>query len=310
MSSRRRVARVCAAISIAAVSLLAPAAAIGRSAAAVPTLGAVNHIDASRTSFTTVRLAEPMLLNENHGTGKFIAPGLTVSDPAKFVALALVADKGVRFSSEQLYLQRPTFFVWRMPTGSTNTISDSANSDHNVLPAGTYRLTVVATGPEHLTWRLPLKARGVSTRTTTSVNVPYKVQTWTGPAPVVSYFAHARTTPISQLWGSVWVSATEPPHTGGNTTCWYNASDPSAAQTETIPGVCQGQSVMGGPVDGVYLPPIPESTSPTPRAGAMTIDATQKVNSDFLPEPGVKGTVYRAGPINAATVFTLWLPIN
>jgi len=310
MSSRRRLGRVIAAVLIAAVSLLAPAAAIARTST-VPTLGAVNHIDATRTSYLKVRLAQPMPVFQDHGEAKgpYILPGLTVSDPAKFVAVALVADKGVRFADEQLYLQRSSFLVWRMPTGSTSTISDSANVDGRVLPAGTYRLTVVANGPERLTWRLPLSQRGVSIRTTTPVSVPYKIQTWTGPVPVINYAAHAPTASVAQLWSSVWLNTTEVPHSGGGSWCWYGADDPSSAQTEDVPGVCEGIGASGGPIDGVYLPPIPESTNPIPRAAPFTVDATQKVNSDFLPQVGFKETLYRLGTINAASVFLLWLPV-
>jgi hypothetical protein len=311
MGSRRRPRRVIAATSVAAVSLLAPAAAVARTAT-VPTLGAVNQISSPGTSYSTVRLAAPMLLFQDHGQvkGNYILPGLTVSDPGKFVAVALVADKGVRFSDEPNYLQRPGFLVWRMPTGSTNTISDSGNVDGRTIPAGTYRLTVVATGPERLTWRLPLSRRGASIRTTARVSVPYKIETWTGPTPVISYAMHAPTASVAQLWGSVWVSATDPQHSGGNTSCWYGATDPNAAATENVPGVCEGIGTFGGPVDGVYVPPTFEAASPAPRAGVMTIDATQKVNSDFLPEVGVKQTLYRLGTINAATVFNLWLPVS
>jgi len=312
MSSRRRLGRVIAAGLIAAISLLAPAAAVARTSPAVATLGAVNHIDASRTSYTKVRLAAAMPLFQDHGQvkGNYILPGLTVSDPAKFVALALVADKGVRFSDEPLYLQRSSFLVWRMPTGSTNTISDSAHVDGRVLPAGTYRLTVVANGPEHLTWRLPLNGRGVSIRTTNPLSVPYKVQTWTGPVPVIDYAVHAPTAQVAQVWSSVWLSTTEIPHSGGGAWCWYGAKDPSAAQTENIPGVCEGIGASGGPVDGVYLPPIPQPTNSIPRAAPFTVDALQNVNADFLPEVGEKATLYRLGTINAATVFHLWLPVG
>jgi hypothetical protein len=311
MNSRRRLGRVFAATSIATISLLAPAAAVARPAT-VPTLGAVNQISSSGTSYGKVRLAAPMPLFQDHGQvkGNYILPGLTVSDPAKFVAVALVADKGVRFSDEPNYLQRPAFLVWRMPTGSTNTISDSASADGRMLPAGTYRLTVVANGPERLTWRLPLSQRAAAIRTTTPVAVPYKIQTWTGPVPVIDYAAHAPTAPIAQLWSSIWLSTTEVPHSGGATWCLYGAADPLAAETENIPGVCEGIGAFGGPVDGVYLPPIPESTNPIPRASPVTIDATQKVNSDYLPQVGVKEMLYRLGTINAASVFLLWLPVG
>lgn len=311
MGSRRRIGWVTAATLVAAVSLLAPAAATARTAT-VPTLGAVNQIDAARTSFLKVRLAAPMPLYQDHGgtLGPYIAPGLTISDPAKFIALALVADKGVRFPDETNYLQRPSFLVWRMPTGSTTTVSDSANASGRALPAGTYRLTVVSTGPEHLVWRLPISTGRTNLRTTTSIAVPFDVKTWTGSVPVVDYAVHAPTARIAQLWTSVWVSATEVPHSGGGFWCWYNGTDPSAAQTENVPGVCEGLGAFGGPVDGVYLAPIPVSNNPVPRAGAMTIDATQNVNSVFLPQVGEKATLYRLGTINAATVFHLWLPVS
>lgn len=311
MGGRRRHGRVIAATVVAAVSLLAPATAIARPSA-VPALGAVNHIDASRTSFTKVRLAAPMPLFQDHGQvkGNYILPGLTVSDPAKFVAVALVADKGVRFADEPNYLQRPGFLVWQMPTGGTNTISDSAIADGRLLPAGTYRLTVVATGPEHLTWRLPLGGHGVSVRTTTPVSVPYKVQTWSGPVPVINFAAHAQTASVAQLWSSLWLRTTEVPHSGGGSWCWYGATDPSAAQTEDVPGVCEGIGAFGGPVDGVYLPPTPQPTNPTPRASPLTVDASQNVNADFLPQVGFKETLYRVGTIDAASVFLLWLPVN
>ncbi len=311
MNSRRRLGRVLAATSVAAISLLAPAAAVARSST-VAVLGAVNQIGSSGTSYAKVRLAVPMPLFQDHGQvkGNYILPGLTVSDPAKFVAVALVADKAVRFSDEPNYLQRPAFLVWRMPTGSTNTISDSASADGRVLPAGTYRLTVVANGPEHLTWRLPLRQPGAAIRTTTRVAVPYKIETWTGPVPVISYAAHAPTAPIAQLWSSIWLSTTDVQHSGGATWCLYGATDPSAAETENIPGVCEGIGAFGGPVDGVYVPPAPESTNPTPRAGLATIDASQKVNADFLPQVGFKETLYRLGTINAASVFLLWLPVS
>lgn len=309
MGSRRRFARVIAATCVAALSVLAPAAAVARTST-VPTLGAVNQISATGTSYLKVRLAEQMLLDQDHGKGKFILPGLTVSDPAKFIAVALVADKGVYFADETNYRQRPSFLVWRMPTGTTNTISDSANADRNALPPGTYRLTVVARGPERLTWRLPLSQRGASIRTTTPVSVPYRIRTWAGPMSEIDYAMHAPTASVAQLWGSVWISATDPQHSGGGTSCWYGATDPNAAATENIPGVCEGIGTFGGPVDGVYVPPTLEAASPTPRAGAMTIDASQKVNSDFLPQVGVKQTFYRLGTINAATVFNLWLPVG
>lgn len=311
MSGRRRLGRIIAAASVAAVSVLAPAAAIARPAT-VPTLGAVNQISSSGTSYTTVRLAAPMLLFQDHGQvkGNYILPGLTVSDPAKFIAVALVAAKGVRFSDEPNYLQRPGFLVWRMPTGSTNTISDSGNVDGRTIPAGTYRLTVVAAGPERLVWRLPLRGQGASVRTTTPVSVPYKMLTWTGPVPVINYAAHAPTAPVAQLWSSIWLSTTEVPHSGGGTWCWYGATDPSAAETEDIPGVCEGIGAFGGPVDGVYLPPTPEATNPIPRASPVTIDATQKVNSDLLPQVGFKETLYRLGTIDAASAFLLWLPVS
>src|SRR5206468_7648720 len=132
------------------------------------------------------RLAQPMLVFQDHGQvkGDYILPGLTVSDPSKFVALAIVAEKAVRFAGEPTYLQHPGFLVWRMPTGNTATISDSAVADGRTLPAGTYRLTVVATGPVRLTWRLPLSGRGISVRAASPVSVPYKVLTWTGPVPI------------------------------------------------------------------------------------------------------------------------------
>ena len=311
MSSRRRFGRVIAATSVAAISLLAPAAAIARSSA-VPTLGGVNQITATGTSYVGVRLAASMPLFQDRGQvkGTYILPGLTVSDPARFVAVALVADKGVYFSDEPNYRQRPGFLVWRMPTGSTNTISDSANVDGRVLPAGTYRLTVVATGPERLTWRLPLTQHGTSIRATTRISVPFKTETWTGPVPAINYAAHATTAPVAQLWSSIWLSTTEVPHSGGATWCLYGATDPSAAETENIPGVCEGIGAFGGPVDAVYVPPTPESTNPIPRASPVTIDATQKVNSDYLPQVGVKETLYRLGTINAASVFLLWLPVS
>lgn len=309
MSSRRRFGWALAAASVVAISLLTPAAAIARPST-VPTLGAVNRIDASTTSYTTVRLSAPMLVFQDHGQvkGDYILPGLTVSDPARFVALALVADKGVRFSDEPNYLQRPGFLVWRMPTGTTSTISDSANVDGRSLPAGTYRLTVVVTGPEHLSWRLPLGGHGTTVRTTRPTSVPYKYVTWSGPVPVIDYAEHAQTAPVSQIWESLWLRTTEVPHSGGATWCLYGAADPTAAQTENVPGVCDGVGAFGGPVDGVYVPPIPEATNPTPRASQVTVDATQKVNSDYLPQVGVKETLYRLGTIDAASVFLLWLP--
>ncbi|MDQ1684589.1 MAG: hypothetical protein QOC82_1326 [Frankiaceae bacterium] len=309
MSSRRRLTRGVAAMSIAALSLLAPAAALARTAA-VPTLGAVNQITATGTSSVQVRLASPMLLNEDHGKGKFILPGLTVSDPAKFVALALVADKGIYFADEPNYRQRPSFFVFRIPTGSTSVIADGKNANPNVLPAGTYRLTVVATGPEHLTWRLPLPQRGASIKPTARVSVNYRIQTWTGPVPAISYAMDAPTTSVAQVWGSVWFSTTHVQRVGGSTFCLYNGTDPNATATAKVPGVCTGLGAMGGPVDGVAVPPLPETTNPVPSAGAITVDSTQKLNTEFLPQVGVKQTIYTGGIINAATVFYLWLPVG
>jgi hypothetical protein len=310
MSSRRRLTRGVAAMSIAALSLLAPAAALGRTAT-VPTLGAVNQITAAGTSSVKVRLASSMPLFLDHGQikGGYIQPGLTVSDPSRFVAVALVADQTVRFPNEPNYLQHPSFLVWRMPTGSTTTITDSANVPARVLPAGTYRLTVVATGPVHLTWRLPLSGHA-SLRTTTPATVHYDVKTWTGPVPMIDYAVHAETAQVAQVWESVWIDAIQPAHTGGGAWCVYSGTQAAAAGTENVPGLCDGIGGFGGPVDGVYVPPTVESDPATPRAGVVTVDATQRVNSEYLPEVGVKATLYRLGTIRAATAFHLWLPVG
>lgn len=146
----------------AALALSGPAVAAVRPSAAGVLLRGETVISSRGTAVGTVHLAASMTIANPS------KPQITVSDPARLAAVVLVSTAWFPFP--------PALVVSAMPTGGGDVqyiygwMGDVRPGDvaspiylHPVFPAGTYRLYVVASGPERITWTLP------TTRGTTKV---------------------------------------------------------------------------------------------------------------------------------------------
>ncbi|MHB8451792.1 MAG: hypothetical protein ACYDAQ_15300 [Mycobacteriales bacterium] len=128
-----------------------------------PTLTSTTVVSATGNAMTpVVELAQPMRVPTWVGgaTGHVPVPDITVSDPAHFAAILLVAQRGLP--------REPALVVAALPSGAVTRYiydwvgyvapgyaADSYFLGNPVLPAGPYRLYVIASGPEVVTWHLP-----------------------------------------------------------------------------------------------------------------------------------------------------------
>lgn len=144
---------------------LGPAAAARAGAAPPPppVLTSTTVVSASGNAMTpVVELAQPMRVPTWVGgsTGHVPVPDIKVSDPEHFAAILLVAQRGLP--------REPALVVVGLPEGSTTRyvytwvgyVAPGYATDSNfmfnpVLPAGPYRIYVIASGPEVITWHLP-----------------------------------------------------------------------------------------------------------------------------------------------------------
>lgn len=149
-----RYLRVTAGLAVAAGLLAVPA-----HAAAAPSLTPQTTITGSGTGWTRVTLTRPLPVDG--------VPKIAVDKPASFTGVALVREKS--FEPESAFVVRhetATGTVYRYGWAGKTTHRGDKNYPVyalRVLPAGTYRLYLMATGPVKatVTWSLPGRGSSV-----------------------------------------------------------------------------------------------------------------------------------------------------
>ncbi|MHB8449988.1 MAG: hypothetical protein ACYDAQ_06010 [Mycobacteriales bacterium] len=242
-------------------------AVVARAGAAPPpaTLTATTVVTATGNAATSVvHLTGPLAVPATS------VPDLTVSDPAHLVAIALVGQQGLP--------REPALMVAALPSGAGTRYvylrlgyvgpgyaASSYFYFNPVLPAGLYRIYVIATGPEQVTWHLPAP---VGTRRL-SATIPVIAHSLLAVAPgvgntlVSSYVTAAgqflMPHPAGFMVDVEWMQGVDPAPVFDeeDAACW--AYDPSslatavqAAPAELCPGGAGGE---GGPIV-INRPPI------------------------------------------------------
>jgi len=271
-----------------------------------PKIGSVVTVSATRSGYTQVTVAAPMSLNVN---GKLLRPDITLSDPEHFVAIALVSESKTRGEGDT-YAEPSTLLVFRMRTGATARSFLASSHANGVLPAGTYRLIVVTSAPQRISWRLPSKGKPIVVTAAHPVTPHWGFGSSTGGPAVFNVAAHFPTAPVSQIWSFAWMRGTRVRRVGTGSYCLYNGEDQLARQEEGATAfACNGVGTFGGPVDGVELPPSATEVDELVFGGVALVDAVQGVNAPFLPQVGAKFTLALGGTVEASSTLQLWLPL-
>jgi hypothetical protein len=272
-------------------------------------LGRTTTVYATTSGYLSVRLPARVPLSTFGGQLK--GPTVTVSDPSAFVAAALVAEKPIRRPGDS-YALEPTLLAFQLPTGPTwRTFYSSSQVPTAGLPPGDYRLLVITRRPQRITWHLPLATPSLSVRTARNVAAPADIRAGGyEPVALVTSAAHFPTAAKTQIWQFAWMRGTRtgPIHQGSF--CVYAGEDEISAATEPAPSpVCNGVGANGGAPIGVGIPE--KSGMDELVYGGMTpVDASQRLNVDYLPEVGAKFTVAVSGVADASSTYQLWLPIG
>jgi hypothetical protein len=225
----------------AGIAVLGGSAAAAQADSQTPQLTSTTVLSANGTAYVPVNLGQPLTVPFGE------TPQITVSNPSQFVAVVLVQVESGPPTG-------PVLEVVAMPDGqSTEYVYDAAGEDaagdpffsRPVLPAGSYRLYVIATGPEQIVLQLPALA-GTQSLSAAIPAVSYSVVSsspgaaGTAVAPVISVsgeFAlpHRWGLLINDQWATV-----EDGADGFSGACYYGASTLSDA-TEPAPWiVCPG----------------------------------------------------------------------
>jgi hypothetical protein len=200
-----------------------------------------------------------------------------------------------------------------MAGGTRIFLSARQLSQGRILPAGTYRLFVVTSGPVTVRWTLPTPRPDVTVATASTVDAPSQVRvaTQAAPAGVVAAQGHHRTAAVAQVWEFAWMHGTRLGPVHNLSYCLYRGDDAAAQTTEGLPApVCPGFSGNFGPAEAIGIPPQNGPLDGLVYGGMTPVDATQRVNTTFLPDVGSKFTVSVSGVVDYSSTFQLWLPLT
>ena len=233
VSVRRRSSLVAAALVVAATAL--PAAA-GVTTGRTPTLSGKTTIVVTKSAYTTVRV--PVAIEVP------VALHLTVSDPAHFIATVLVAQAlpGSR------NVKNATLITTSLPgpNGTWRYVIAGAQFGAGGFRPGLYWLYVLATGPERVTWNLPLPGAARTLRpevaaehAATTVTRPTMTTNGTS-APYSNSYGHSLTGGNAEVWSLDLAHGTHM-KVAESDACYYDGSDPVADAAEGLPApVCRG----------------------------------------------------------------------
>lgn len=282
-------------------------------------------VSSSGTGYVPVRVAAPFHTPPWVGrTGT--RPDLTVSDPRHFVALVLVAEhRNVHDTGNPQFpsATHAQLIVAAMPDGDggqryfyewAGLRPFAARSP--VVPAGRYRLYVVASAPERLTWHLPLGggrqrlAATTPARANWIVNSSENVPGTSAKPALASAAGHFRTGPVAQVWRLLWIRGQDVGNfISDEAFCQYPGADAVAvAVNENVPGpVCDGINAILDTPD--YAVP-PSSQRQDIYLGGVTAIDHKYMNANLLPSPGFKTSALVSGQVDHAVVFELWLSLD
>ena len=191
-------------------------------------------------AYTTVRLAHNLPIGD---PGYDLPAHLTVSDPAHFVAAALINTK---VGTALGFTGHLSVTAMSLPDGAGGYRYEQRPSGAPVseLPRGTYWLVVFATAPERVSWPLALSGTFRATHRTT-----YTTTLTTGTSPEGHSFGHATVSAHTQLWSDVWVHGSDLAFST-DAECMYDGTSAAALALEPLPAeVCIGG---GSGTDGAH----------------------------------------------------------
>jgi len=298
-----------------AASLATPAFAAAQRNLA-PTLTGTTVVTANASSYATVRLAKP-LQPFDYASVIDVPAQISVSDPAHFVGVALVAQKVINDAPPGHHIWvHPTLLVASLPNGSGGyryefTGAEVPRSADGVSPGayapGNYWLFVLATGPERVTWHLPLPGGTRTLRASHPAMMSTTLNTSPGPepgkavVPMALAYGHAKIGPLAEVWALSWTHGTNLKFVEGDS-CLYDGTDPVANATAPLPAfVCDG-GTEGGDAPGNYPDDI-VSTNMVP------FDAAQKLNVYLMPDVGLKNSDEVVGQVQWTAGRDIWLTL-
>ena len=281
----------------------------------MPTLTGTTIITASAPSYTTVRLARSLAPFDWASTVDVPAQ-ISVSDPAHFVGVALVAQKVINDAPPGHHVWvHPTLLVASLPNGSggyryeftEGEIPRAASGGPGAFAPGTYWLFVLATAPERVTWHLPIRGGTQSLHVTHPAMTSTSLNTSPGPAPgsavvpMALAYGHAKVGRVAEVFTLAWTHGKNIKFVEGDA-CLYDGSDPAAVAAGPLPAsVCDGGS-SGGDAPGNYPDDIVTG-------GMVSYDETQKLNVAFGPDIGYKDSNEAVGQVTWTAGRDIWLTL-
>jgi hypothetical protein len=240
---------------------------------------------------------------------------ITVSDPAHFIAVALVAQKVISDAPPgHAIWVHPTLLVASLPNGSGGYRYELTGAEvprakdgvsAGAYAPGSYWLFVLATAPEKVTWHLPIAGGVQAVRAThpataqTTLNTSPGPQPGKGVVPMALAYGHAKVGPLAEVWALAWTH-------GANLkflevdSCLYDGTDPVANATAPLPAfACDGGS-QGDGVPGNYPNDVVSNNM-------VSFDAAQGLNVAYMPDVGLRLSNEAVGDVQWTVGRDIWL---
>ncbi len=302
----------------------APASA-GAARTALPLLTGTSVLSAPGTGYVRVRVDKPFLMPEWRAPNG-PEPDVQISDLAHFSALMLVAERAIVVEGVP---EHPDIMVFNLPTGTAKrlflnwALPASTTPNRQVVPAGDYRLYVVASKPQRIVWRLPLSG---GSRVLQVISRPASAKVATASAPTLA--ATGLTTPtiylestfrvgkVGALLGFTWFIGRQVGDHVQSEHCMEAASETDAVATAGLAvGYCPNGYSSIPVVPRYAIGTVPDvsargSESVVYTSLAMTYNRPAKINSDILPDVRVKQSVQTTGLVDHAAAIQIWYTLD
>jgi len=254
-------------------------------------------------------------------------PDIKVSDPAHFGAIMLVAERPIMLDGLP---KHPSATVFTLPTGLAKTRFFSpwapqvkGAPQHTALPPGDYRLFVVASRPQRITWTLHRSGQPVSVRTlsrpgaakvatVSSVALPGQMLT----SPSLELSSSFRIGRVGELFALMWFHGRRVGDALQTEFCLKKKGSQDVVQELGVPlGYCPGGYNFLPVISRHVIGDVPNLSGPVDEntAGAnwvATFDANRKVGTAVLPEVAAKLSMQMSGLVDRAAGIQIWYTLD